>query len=103
MRRKRNHASVPTLSNVLKTHSTIRRRNMSSNRFETLKFDVSYDNIQSWILAGLRTMAKDKIGDEDELLKLKLDYPGGYVASDKVIPIEVIRDNDKGVTIRTFG
>jgi len=76
---------------------------MNSNRFETLKFDVSYDNIQSWILAGLRTMAKDKLKDEDELLSLKLDYAGGFVAHDKVIPVEVIRDNDKGVTIRTFG
>ena len=76
---------------------------MSSNRFETLKFNVSYDNIQSWILAGLRTMAKDKLGNEDELLSLKLDYPGGYVANNKVIPVEVIRDNDKGVTVRTFG
>ncbi len=77
---------------------------MSSNkRFEPLQFNVSWDNIESWILAGLRTMAKDKIKDNDELLSLKLDYPGGYISSEKVIPIEIIRDNDKGVTVRKIG
>ena len=76
---------------------------MNSPRFETIQFDVSWDNIQAWILSGLMSMAKGKLKDDDEILSMKLDYQGGYVAQDKVIPIELIKDKDKGVQTLKFG
>jgi hypothetical protein len=82
------------------TPSGNRRQKMTSKK-STVELKVSWDNIQSWIEAGIRSMAKGKISDQDHVLKIKLDYAGGYVAGDKIIPVEVI--TEKGVRVISFG
>lgn len=67
----------------------------------TVNLEVSYSLLSSWIEAGIRSMAKGKISDKDDVLAIKLDYPGGYYPSDKIIPIEII--TEKGVKLVNFG
>jgi hypothetical protein len=78
-----------------------RRAPMRSEKFRTIPLELSYDMIQSFIETGLRAMAKGKIKDSDDVLKIKLDYAGGHVSGDKIIPVEVIVQ--KGVRLVSFG
>lgn len=74
---------------------------MTSEKFRTVELELSYDMIQSFIETGLRAMAKGKLKDSDDVLAIKLDYAGGYVTQDKIIPVEVIVQ--KGVRLVSFG
>jgi len=74
---------------------------MRSEKSKTIELELSYNMIQSFIETGIRAMAKGKLKDSDDVLSIKLDYAGGYVAQDKVIPVEVIVQ--KGVRLVSFG
>ena len=74
---------------------------MRSEKSKTIELELSYNMIQSFIETGIRAMAKGKLKDSDDVLAIKLDYAGGYVAQDKVIPVEVIVQ--KGVRLVSFG
>ena len=63
---------------------------MSSKRLSTVSMEVSWSNIQDSIASMLYALGKGKIDPDQEIMSIKLDYAGGYVAQDKVIPVEVI-------------
>lgn len=71
----------------------------SENKLTTSELTVSWSNIQAWIEAGLRSVKG--IPDNVDIVKIKLDYPGGYVGEDKVIPVEIISREE--VQIISFG
>lgn len=68
---------------------------------KTLHFDISWGNIQDTIASMIYAIAKGKIKNNEEILSIKLDYAGGYVSQDKIIPVECVIQ--KGVRIINFG
>ena len=77
---------------------------MSSNKnLETLEFSVSWSNIQDAIAAMLQPLVKGKIGSDDDILSLKMDYEGGYVSPEKLLKVEAIVQRNKGVKTTYFG
>ena len=71
---------------------------MSSKRLETVPLEISWSNIQDQIAALLYAMRK--IPEGTEILSIKLNYPGGFVSQDKIIPVEVVIR--KGVQVLRF-
>lgn len=62
----------------------------SANNYKPVNFEVSWGFIQQAIETAVRTLAKGKLKDSENVMSIKLDYAGGYVAQDKVIPVEVL-------------
>jgi len=101
VRRNKPRGTTPVkLGDSSKTVSTIRRQKMSSKKLETVNLQISWSNIEAWIAAGIQSVAKGTIPEDAEIKSIKLDYPGGYVAQDKVISVEVILR--KGVEVLRF-
>ena len=63
---------------------------MSSKNLRTVDLELSWGNIQDQIASLIHSMAKGKLKDNEEVVSLKLNYSGGYVPQDKIIPVEVI-------------
>jgi hypothetical protein len=74
---------------------------MTSNKLKTVELQISWNNIQDFIASNLYSLAKGKINSDDEIVKIKLNYAGGYVPEDKIIPVEVI--TRKGVSKHNIG
>lgn len=68
---------------------------------KTLHFEVSWGNIQDQIASMIHALAKGAIKHNEEIISIKLNYAGGYVGNDKVIPVECIIQ--KGVRSIKFG
>ena len=68
-------------------------------KLETHFLKLSWSNIQDQIVALL--YATKAIPEDQEGMSIKLDYAGGFVAQDKIIPVEVIVK--KGVEVLKFG
>lgn len=62
----------------------------SKRSLQTVKLEVAYSLIQDNMAQMLMAFAKGKISSTDDIVAIKLNYPGGHVAQDKVIPIEII-------------
>lgn len=74
---------------------------MNSSKLKTVGLQISWNNIQDFIASNLYPLAKGKIDPDDEIVSIKLDYKGGYVSQDKIIPVEVI--TRKGVSKHNIG
>jgi hypothetical protein len=100
MKRKQKEKPV-ALGDDLKTLSA-RKKPMSnskqSNSLSTVVTELSWSNIQDQIAALL--YATKKIPEKTEILSIILDYAGGAVANDKVIPVKII--TRKGVQVTYF-
>jgi hypothetical protein len=91
----------PQLGDVLKKNSDKRRPKMSSKALKTVDLKMSWNNIQDAIASVIYPIAKGKISSDDEIISIKLDYKGGFVSQDKIIPVEVI--TRKGVSKINLG
>lgn len=74
---------------------------MSSENLRTVCLDISWSNIQDQIASLIYAMAKGKLTEKDEIVSVNLKYAGGFVAHDKIIPVELVVK--KGVQIKHFG
>ena len=74
---------------------------MSSENLRTINLDISWANIQDQIASLIYSMAKGKISEKEDIISVKLDYAGGFVPQDKIIPVEIIVK--KGVQTIHFG
>ena len=61
---------------------------MNSGKLRTVSKEVSWGNLQDQLAALFYSLKV--IPEGTEIVKIKLDYSGGYVAHDKIIPVEII-------------
>lgn len=89
------------LNDSSKSVSKNGRSKMSSENLRTVCLDISWSNIQDQIASLIYAMAKGKLTEKDEIVSVNLKYAGGFVAHDKIIPVELVVK--KGVQIKHFG
>lgn len=70
----------------------------NSNKQKVYETELSWSNIQDQIAALL--YATKLISDKEEILSIKLEYAGGHVGQDKVIPVKII--TRRGVQVKYF-
>lgn len=70
----------------------------NSKKFNSIELQMSWSNIQDQIAALL--YATKKVANSDEILSISLEYGGGTVGFDKIIPIKVL--TRKGVQTHYF-
>lgn len=61
---------------------------------------VSGANLHAWIEAGLRSMAKAKIKDKDDIISIKFD-PAGHIFMSKIYTLEII--TERTVKVKDIG
>jgi hypothetical protein len=97
MRRRQNpNPKLVNLSVSLEKPLQHRKPNMSSKQLRTDEVSISWSNIQSQIEQLL--YATGKLKRTEEVVSMKMEYPGGYLPSDKLIKITYISKKDPGVT-----
>jgi len=85
----------------LKRSYRSRRPKMNSNNIRMERLEVSWDNIESWIATGIQSLAKGKFKDDEDIVRIKMDYAGGFVSVEKIIPVDIVLQ--KGVRTIYFG
>ena len=68
--------------------SQSRRPTMLSKKSKTQEVKISWSNIESQIAALL--YSTKTVRENQEILSIKMDYPGGYLPGDKQIRVEFI-------------
>lgn len=61
-----------------------------SSKLSTMEQELAWSQISAFIEAGMRALAKGEIPEEQDVVKMKLDYPGGYLAEDKLVKVTLI-------------
>lgn len=72
---------------------SFKKLKLADKKAKTYNLEMSWGFIQQYIAQAL--YATTAIPHDQEIMSIKLDYEGGYVSTDKIIPIEVI--TKKGV------